>query len=1211
MTLETLYKQIALKSEESAIARLVLEAENWFAALFDFETCFDPVTDKPLASSMDKILPKALFATNKNDAISYFSDRLEKIVKYTEKSVYALFDELHDKNIRFHYVTHAGNARELDSKSLRWLSKKPGRTVRQKIATDQKLLAVRHDFSIDTAENRLLKAFIKRLDDLLFEKENALSIDAPDFNIKIHRWLVSEDADEIGRWTNLPPNNTLLNDKNYRKIWKAWCKLQAIDDDISRDYENIQNICAQIAFWTILAILKTCDNVRFLQQPLFGDYENLSINTVEANELKISGFMKNKNTWNKFSVAISDSKIIINKNDNEKKADVTGIKKFSAIFDFAKKISQENFVNISTVRFDAENFKPRGNISNIHENYNDLAAVDFANIMPYSRCKDKQLTKLPIKLIHQIWETKSEDNKFVDVFCAESKYIATANQKIQTLTIHNIFDENDFDKSRIKNNELFAIEHASETFVKSVAEKLNTDICCYVVPDNVDDFSPAQITFRRAMNSAFTKTVPVPRSIAAVFSALKNKKKFQDKQIIYVIDKSDNFWCVTKIETNYDKKLVEQNPKTNGIIFERHPSEIIFNVDDRKKKVYPHGFPEKLQNILSKTDALELAENFTSDDFHFEKSEAQKIEVFDFQKEFDKKFPKAENPIELTRDMDVTDGVLYLYELQQITPEKALWRDYLPPLSLKYFDEHNAEKTFQLVGKNTKVEPQKNMPVRIEIKNKFLLPAKKYFYQFPLLQGDNSRKQKYFAYINHNSFPLGRDVTCDLILTYTYGDEMPYKLVFVPLDEDGETEKPFESVTVNWETKDRKDHLHLPYPNFCQEYTWEDMTQFPKRDEEGTSNLIGEWLPGEFTKLANYKILRVKKLLPRSSTQESDAVFLDFVCQNRKKTICYIPTSENIQEGDYIACYLEQTNRGWQGKAPFVLKNDNSNKFTSFRKSLRFPALTVWNNGRSLQDADCPNDFRLKTFNAIQNALKIAANKDMPQSIKDEMFLLLSYIHKDAPNVFRNILPKMFDKNIEQYHKNIGYAIGDGKLEWQKDLLTKTIALFAEENGQYAFAILAICLWRVKSLVFELEYDNVDIIIKKATEKIKNSLTCTKDKYNYKKKNEIGMTEFGKQIVSVVEVVLAILRLRETQNEKMLKLLSPEYNEDLQGLCEQLKKLSEKLKKDEIVFNSRINFDIQQHKNDATPPLLFATTKYATGEIESNSIRVLSVTEEE
>lgn len=47
------------------------------------------------------------------------------------------------------------------------------------------------------------------------------------------------------RWANLPPNNTLLSDQNYRKIWNAWNELRDLDMDI-RKYSEESEACKRI-----------------------------------------------------------------------------------------------------------------------------------------------------------------------------------------------------------------------------------------------------------------------------------------------------------------------------------------------------------------------------------------------------------------------------------------------------------------------------------------------------------------------------------------------------------------------------------------------------------------------------------------------------------------------------------------------------------------------------------------------------------------------------------------------------------------------------------------------------------------------------------------------------------------------------------------------------------------------------------------------------
>ena len=213
----------AVKSGNSDFpANLILQIQDWFMSSFSF----DPVSNEPIKTDFDAFV-RTIPEIKKYSSPFWTNDRLQNIVDFSSSAVFSLIDELHEKNIREHLVKKVQHVRETDSKTIMYLSKKPGYTIKQKIASDQKMLGVFHNTTLDNCENRLLKAFLQRLDNLLYCKEEAFGYDSMSdsqkgFNDRIHRWLSSEEAELIGHWGNLPPNNTLLNDRNYRKIWKSW-----------------------------------------------------------------------------------------------------------------------------------------------------------------------------------------------------------------------------------------------------------------------------------------------------------------------------------------------------------------------------------------------------------------------------------------------------------------------------------------------------------------------------------------------------------------------------------------------------------------------------------------------------------------------------------------------------------------------------------------------------------------------------------------------------------------------------------------------------------------------------------------------------------------------------------------------------------------------------------------------------------------------------
>ena len=310
VTIDNIYSTI--RKEECNSNKLIdcLFIQNWFNSIFDF----DPITNKPLSSTNDYLFSR-INNLETSGSLFWWNDRIENIVRFTEFAVFNLFDMLHNKILSEHIITHSNRVRETDSASIRWLSKKPGRTVRQKIADSGKLMGVFHIASIDTTENRLLKAFLIRMDSILYEKEllaSRLNISIPEdtknYIIKVHRWLKSEDASYIGTWNNSYPNNTLLNDKNYRKIWNAWCSLQKINALLEEDISNIERLKCIYYFWNKIAAISIQPQYRLLQAPVFRADDSLEINSYFSN---IAGwFVQNNQKESVFFELKSESKCI-------------------------------------------------------------------------------------------------------------------------------------------------------------------------------------------------------------------------------------------------------------------------------------------------------------------------------------------------------------------------------------------------------------------------------------------------------------------------------------------------------------------------------------------------------------------------------------------------------------------------------------------------------------------------------------------------------------------------------------------------------------------------------------------------------------------------------------------------------------------------------------------------------------------------------------
>ena len=1295
VSIDNIYSLIRKDDELSNVLIDCLFIQNWFNSIFDF----DPITNKPLSSTNDYLFSRI---NNIETSVSKFwwNDRVENIVRFTENSVFNLFEMLHNKIMSEHIITHSNKIKETDSTSIRWLSKKPGRTVRQKIADSGKMMGVFHNASIDTIENRLLKAFLMRIDNILYEKEQLahhLNFSIPDntsnFIIQVHRWLKSEDASYIGSWNNSYPNNTLLNDKNYRKIWNAWCSLQQINELLNEDISKIERLKCIYYFWNRIAELSIHPNYRLLQAPVFRNENSFDIDSYFTN---IAGwYIQNGQRESVFFELKQESKCI-----SIIKKGYTSLEKIPELSYSHKK--KETNLKV----YDA-----------------DCCAFDLTTIKPYFATSNKKNGILDSKLIYQTWQSKESGDKKIDVDCSNSKMISIKHA-LNTITIHDYFNDA-FVAAGINPSS------AASIFAESVKKQLKGNSYIYLLPDELDDFSKMQIALRHQLNVKFSNITPLPRSIARIFQIYeKEGVEILSKKFI-VVDKFDDYWIVTKVIPKKSDLLLKKYPESDGIIFEHYPSTVIYKEEVEKNKLF------------TLKDTKQLHNDFTLDEDHVVQSNIT-LNLSEMDKklgEFRKNQSEEFEYISVTPNENLSLGAISYFNFQKETPDVILWREHLPPLRLE-----TSGKKLILVDETTEgISPKKGEEKEIPVMTKFEMPAGKDFYEFSLYKGERKQKAKYYAYLTNESFPLSKNIVCKLKLTFTYGDEQPYKLKFIP--DDKNSKASFNYILAKWETESHQDHRKLPFPDFCKEFTWEDMWHYAGRKSQGrgdASNFIDEWLPAEFDKikqLPKYERVAINKILtstkndrgkfenevefslngkkltrmipskkklteddillisqteeesvvaeyPRlvsshSSTFSIERIHIDSICSTDKKSYetvlflqgndisgyenvyCHIFTNEPLNGTEIIRCNLEPSQRGgYRAKNPVledsVYKIQSINKtwkevgdkglfyitnvylnvdgesvfcrlksnqqpneddyvsVSSFKKQSRlvinkvflekeyfgltFPMLTVWNNGRSIQDGYVDSNFINMFYEARENAFEIF-KANYSSLINKEMLFFLCAIHKDTlPELSEQIVPLLLDNTKIESSRYLSFAIGDCSLNWQKTLLERVVKnLQNEQSRENSIRILASAAWRVNSFIYNFKYDEVKIILNGIYEE-SNYLVSQSKRICNLGENVDGIIKYNLSFIysCCYEILLAILRLRNTEDIKMLDLLSPFSNQNLISIMDNLSTISTmKILTIKERFTFSGDLKLQQ-----------AVEKYTNGDLGENEIRILSIEEE-
>jgi cold shock CspA family protein len=642
-SVESIYKALNDQDEIKGKALLMLMLRNWLTEVSNF----DPVSGHALHTGIIDFMDAVAKSVQDESPESEIKDRIYRIVSHTKEAVLAIMKHTRDKILREHAMLPIHAAREVDSNSVQWLSRQPGRTLREKLSGKPYIKAVRRRSSVDTAENRLLKAFLCRLEQILIERQNALA--APTEKacekllVSLQRWLSSEDASEIGPWGNLPPNNTLLQDKRYRKAWDGWLWFQAIDEQITGDSKRVHRDILSVIYWNTLSLLNHSGRFRTVQQPVGLDYDNFAISP----ELPVRGYLFPDN---------SNTKLVgtVDKLVTERRFGfIDGC--FFHASDLDAGLRFDDLQIGDQLQFDAEETS-KGKCAKrlkkgVHalpkhlmfellneqidigvneeiisirvENGHVILTQQNKNINNKLRIEPTDLRVIPKTILSLVTDSPFEfseptnnqsgpiriDNSVVDLCSIRPMFATNTGSQAylpfrllqQTWKLKDgtkqVIDCSDA-KAVILNPDIETVSmrslfshsgalpdatksSASMFFTKKLSDYITADKLTYLIPDWGNDFDLEGI--RKSVNFYFDESTPLPKSIAAIFawqtSADFEGVELNNKSEILVVDSFYGGFSVTPITVQFSEKLKEKLPKTKGITWERHP---IFLIENNK-----------------------------------------------------------------------------------------------------------------------------------------------------------------------------------------------------------------------------------------------------------------------------------------------------------------------------------------------------------------------------------------------------------------------------------------------------------------------------------------------------------------------------------------------------------------------------------------------------------------------------------------------------
>ena len=785
------------------------------------------------------------YIEERGNTVTFPKDEILQIAFYVEKVLKKILESPKFNIEKVETFLHFSRVKNLDSKSMAWLGKQPGRTAREKIGAKEKILTKvsRHNFQ--TKENAVVVAFLKLLLPILSkrieanEKEFKEKMDSGYIKLckyysDIKRKYRKSDLDGVvGKFDN-NPNNTLINDRNYSVIYRAYRQLKQYNRKIKEDWKYPVERFTSVVFLNVLSklenlkesyyensIFRIVDNNRsiILEHGVNERLDNMNFAFLKLNE-KSKPETLNMNIQlekDMITVEFKKEKIQFKFFKSENSGDITvemNDKKIEDIYT----VDSTGFEKIS--QFIADEIKRKFGISHdIKEEMQEISfssrgfGMDFTPFCPVL-CDENIVTDEYYKkfgMIKSLWENRERY-----FYYRPGIYYSS---------------ENNF----VPMNSIFSEEESILPFTKSMEKLFETShldknsYFTFAVPDNLDEFSqkPVQAIIESRCDNSF----PVWRSIGAGIAWYKNGGQLEKNESLLVLDFNSEDISATKlkfIETDDKKRKFEHYPcfkdemKENNVqirFFKDYITEVTkhlelsdYHIDsivntgiaqkiikNRKHEVFYTGsqfvtveYNEKIylkmvENILGETDKfiLELKEKYYGN---------EDIKTFILGSYINEDAKKKLGKKIYISDEEVASGV---YEIsQRLRKGEDTWEEYLPDLSLEIIKD-GCYGEFPLI-KNERVTPLYGSVNKIEISGNLILAKGKKNYRFPLLKQESENKSRmYEAKLESDAFPLKEDLPVKLCIYYSYGVENNYRLMVYP---DDEKKKPFDELEAKWES---------------------------------------------------------------------------------------------------------------------------------------------------------------------------------------------------------------------------------------------------------------------------------------------------------------------------------------------------------------------------------------------------------------------------
>ena len=321
--------------------------------------------------------------------VSFCGDQMQEIVKNPRHNL-----------VKVDRMVRPEKARDIGYKTINWLGKQPGKTVREKMAGKSTLLTQKKEYSYDVKENQvammlylqLMRRVSNRINDGI--KQGAYDVlDSSQMEQmrKIKKLLRESPLADVKAKNHTLANNVLLSDKNYSVLWRAYMDMARFDARVEKRWDMALELFVQSVFLAINAELCTYDDVYVIEERVkLQNVQKMKISYVLGYHYRIPYIVELELDGRNISIHMYDSplyaggkaeyikNLTMTFSDATSKAEAEARRGTPLFVDFnedGKTRREQLFADLSCVK----------NIISICQN----VCFDFAGINPYKYVEDE------------------------------------------------------------------------------------------------------------------------------------------------------------------------------------------------------------------------------------------------------------------------------------------------------------------------------------------------------------------------------------------------------------------------------------------------------------------------------------------------------------------------------------------------------------------------------------------------------------------------------------------------------------------------------------------------------------------------------------------------------------------------------------------------------------------------------------------------------